>query len=247
MGNIPSNDKSSHKSNAEFISDTNKKLKDAGLSHNVLNDLTQSINDRFRCDDECQRQRDIAALKDKWNDDKDLYNELPEQINNNERKYYLEAKGKDYYNSDILKVRYTNIFQKFKDNKINDLDNIKHAVDDELNNYTSEKTAVTRMEQLYKDTLKKNKALKIDIDNIYKKVFTDERKVYYEDQQIENVENYYMYIFIAYFVLLVLYLLAGPFIWKQKYKSILIWVLIALYVAFPFLLNYLVPFISEFI
>jgi len=247
MGNTTSNDKSSNKSNAEFISDTNTKLKDAGISHNILNDITQSINNRFTCDDECQKERKTSALKDKLNDDKRLYNELPDKIQEDEKQYYLEAKGEDYYKDDILKVRYGEVFQSFKNNKVKQLDEVKDDIEKDLENYRSDKIAEARMEQLYKESLKTNKALKKDIDNYYKKVFTDERKVYYKDQQLDNLEYYQKLILYVYYAVLVLYIVAGSFIWQKKYMSILVWVLMLLYITFPLLLKYLTQFIAEFI
>ena len=247
MGNTTSNDKSSDKSNSEFISDTNKKLKDAGISHNILNDITQSINNRFTCDDKCQKEREIAGLKDKLDDNKRLYNELPDRIKEDEKNYYLEADSEEYYRDDILKVRYREIFQKFKNNKVKQLDEVKDNVDKDLENYRSEKIAEARMEQLYRESVKTNEALKRDIDNFYKKLITDERKVYYEDQQLDNVEYYKKFIIILYYSLLALYVFIGPFIWEKKYMSILVWVLMLLYVAFPFVLKYLIDYVAEFI
>ena len=83
----------------------------------------------------------------------------------------------------------------------------------------------------------------MDIDNYYKKVSTDERKVYYQDEQIENAEYYQKFIMIMYYVLIVIYILFGPFIWQQAYKSIFMWILIILYIIFPFLLNYIIQFL----
>jgi len=235
MGNT-----SSHQSNAELLSDTNKKLQGAGVSQDILDEITKSIDNRFICDDECKRQREIVELKSKWKADKERYINLPEQINEAERAYYVEAKSDDYYNNNILRVRYNNIFQRFKDNKTKQLDNVARNVNKNIEHYTANKLAEKRIKELYNDSLKKNKALKLDIDNYYRKVFTDERKVYYEDEQLENLEYYHTLIMIIYFALIVLYILFGPFFKQQKYKSILTWFFIALYVAFPFLLNYLI-------
>jgi len=193
------------------------------------------------------KEIETQILKEKWDKDKNLYNELPDRIKEDEKNYYLEADSEEYYRDDILKVRYREIFQKFKNNKVKQLDEIKDNVDKDLENYRSEKIAEARMEQLYRESLKTNEALKRDIDNFYKKLITDERKVYYEDQQLDNVEYYKKFIMILYYSLLALYVVIGPFIWEKKYMSILVWVLIVLYVVFPFILKYLIDYVSEFI
>ena len=244
MGNNTSTDTSTDTasdkmSNADFIANTSRKLKDAGISQNVLTDITQSINAQFMCDDECKRQRELALLKSKWNADKKLYKELPKTIKNDEKTYYLESENMEFYNNKILKVRYNNEFKKFKNNKIKQLDSVKENNDLRLDDYKTKTLAKKRMHELYKKILKKNKELKRDIDNFYKKVLTEERKVYYENEIVENLDKYHKYILIIYFAILVLYLIFGPFFEKQNYKNILTWIVMIIYVIFPFLLNFI--------
>ena len=87
------------------------------------------------------KEIEIQSLKAKWDTDKNLYNELPEKIKEDEKNYYLEADSEEYYRDDILKVRYREIFQNFKKNKVKQLDEVKLNVEKDLENYRTEKIA----------------------------------------------------------------------------------------------------------
>ena len=104
-----------------------------------------------------------------------------------------------------------------------------------------------RLDELHKNELTKNHKLKLNIDNIYKNVLTDRRNIYYKDERLENIQTYYKYILIVYFTLLVLYILFGSFFDNKNYKSILIWILMIMYVSFPFLLNYLLNAVFNYL
>ena len=88
-----------------------------------------------------EREMEIEELKAKWQGDKTLYNELPERIQQEEKAYYLKAKDENYYDNEILKTRYNNIFQRFKDNKITQLNSVKEEVNQVLENNVSKKIA----------------------------------------------------------------------------------------------------------
>ena len=193
------------------------------------------------------KQLELINLKSKWEKDKGDYSKLPDIINNDEKNYYIEKEGEEYYTREILINRYTNIFNTFKKNEENKLANIRENISNELKNYTSAKLAEKRVNELYLESLETNKALKKDIDNFYKEVLTDERKVYYENKENDNIKFYNKIILIIYYILLGIYILFGPFISEKKYKNILIWFLIILYILIPFFLKYFTSFILPFI
>jgi magnesium-transporting ATPase (P-type) len=85
--------------------------------------------------------------------------------------------------------------------------------------------------------LKKNKALKRDIDNNKKITITNGRKVYYEDQEINNLNFYQTIIKVIYYLLLVVYIILGSFVGKKEYKNWKVWIIMLLYILLPFILN----------
>ena len=101
------------------------------------------------------------------------------------------------------------------------------------------------LNQMYQDSKAKHTALKRDIDNFYKKKSTNERKVYYELGNVENVIFYNKLIKILYFVILGVYILVGPFIAEQQYANPIVWAIILVYICIPFVLKYVVDLVFD--
>lgn len=226
--------------NTEFLSEIDDALEESGLPRNKLNQLMRMAEERLRCDTPCQRKKDILALKEKWLNSKSEYNKLPNEIVENEKNYYTLDKGEKYYKDNILKTRYDDHIRKYKNTEYAKLTEVKSVLDALVENYYSDTVAESRIDQLYEDVSKKNQALKLDVDNYYKKTFTDERKVFYEDQEIDNLKYYRTIITIAYYVLIVFYIVFGSFFAKGDYKKWKSWLIIVVYIAIPYLLKYII-------
>ena len=115
--------------------------------------------------------------------------------------------GKAYYQDNVERPMYINKFNQFNTLEKNKLENVKVVLSTVLDTYRGESIALNRMTQLYDDLLKKNEALKIDIQDYYKKTVTAERKVYYENNEIDNLQYYNTLLKIIYYVVLALYVL----------------------------------------
>ena len=232
-------------SNSEMIVKMDDALTKAGLPNNQLNQLLRVVEERVRCDSECQRKRDIAALKKKWQNSEQEYKNLPDQIKLNEKKYYTLDKGEEYYRNNILKKRYDEHIKKWENDQQSKFNDVKIEMSKTLDNYTSETIAKSRMNQLYNDVSTKNKALKRDIDDYYKNTLTSEREVFYENEEIKNLKWYRTIIKVVYFVILALYILFGSFFQKGDYKSLKVWLGIAVYIAIPFVLRYIIYWVLD--
>lgn len=103
------------------------------------------------------------------------------------------------------------------------------------------------LHQMYTDLIKTNKLLKLDINNYYKKKNTNERKVYYEIGNIDNVIYYNKLLKIIYFVILGIYILFGNFIGDKQYLKPLVWIMIIVYICVPFFLKYIINRIFDLI
>lgn len=226
--------------NEETVFKMDEALTDAGLPRNQLNQLLATVEEQIRCDSDCQRKRDIVALKEKWKKSEQEYEKLPPQIEKNEKNYYTLANGEEYYRTNVLRKRYEEHIKKWEQDQQKKFNEVKTIMRTMLDNYTSETIAKSRLLQLHDDLLNKNKALKRDINDYYKKTFTSERRVYYENIEIDNVEWYRTIIKVFYYALLAVYVLFGSFIENKDYKKWKVWIGIVLYIGFPFVLRYLI-------
>ena len=242
-------------SNADYLSQLDKALIAAGLPQNKLNKLLKMAEENLQCDRECQRRTKIEEYKRTWNKSKDLYSTLPNTILYNEKKYYTLDKGPAYYTDNILKKKYIEQISKYKDIQIDKLDNFKNEINNMLDNYKSAEIYKSRLNELYRDKVRKGVSLKKDIDDAEKRITTDTRKIYYEDQQTDNLKYYRKFIYILYYIippiLFIVYLIYGPFFRNKQYKDykkdLLIILVIVIYVciAVPSLLKNLVERIFQ--
>jgi len=197
----------------------------------MVSDMIQEHN-KPTCDVEC--------LKNKWLNSKQEYESLPEIINNNEKNYYVEFKGETYYRDTILKNKYTEHINNYNKKELDKFNNIKKVTDTILQDYTVSFNTHSRLTEIRSSLLKQNNDLKNKIDNLVKKVSTDERKVYYENQNVTDQNLYQKIIIWIYYSLLVLYILFGSFFKNYNYRNYKIWLVIILYIAIPYLLSYII-------
>lgn len=233
--------------NKELIAKIDEALKKEGLPQNELNKLIKMVEEKVRCDADCQRKNDLNNLKKKWKKAEADYQALPDQIDIDEKNYYILAKGKDFYKNNILKNKYNDIIKQFIFNEKKEINNLKPVITSMNSSYKTETIAKSRIQQLLDDLLNKNKQLKLDIDNFYKKTFTDERKVFYEDQNINNLIFYRYFINIAYFFIIIILVIFGSYFRStDSFKIIFIKILLLLiFIAIPFFLRFFINKILE--
>ena len=231
-------------SNKVFLSQIDGALKHEDIPRVKLNKLIDMAHARLTCDDECQKKEKIKQLKKKWLDSKKLSTNLPDEITKNEKAYYDLAMGKAYYKDNVERPIYINKFNQFDKLEKDKLTGVKTVLSTLLDSYKGESIALIRMTQLYDDLLKKNKALKNDVQDYYKKTMTAERKVYYEDNEIDNLHYYNTLLKVIYYVVLVLYIFA-KFFSNEHHKNIWVWLYIIFYIILPWILKYIVGYFYE--
>jgi len=114
-----------------------------------------------------------------------------------------------------------------------------------MNNVNVEEDSLNNLDKLYDNSIEKNKLLKIDIDNYYKKTNTDERKVYYEIEEISNIKFYNKFIKFIYLVIFIYFLYKISDNFKILFNPFYLF-LIILYIIFPFMIRHIIIFIYSF-
>mgnify|MGYP001162182960 FL=1 len=251
-------------SNIENFNTMEQALARSGIPQSKLNELLKLFERRLTCDSDCQKEREIAKLKKKWEKSEAAYNKtqndeqyytkgfrpncdsnlLLQNANEDAKKYYVADKGISFYRDNIEKRGYIEHINEFKTREHKKLDDMKEVINILLSNYTTATISSTRLNQLYSDLSNKNEKLKKDIDDYKKRVLTDGRKLYYQDGRLENLEFYKKVITILYFMLLVFYIFFGLFR-DDQYKKWKVWFVITLYIVFPFVLRNIIAFVSN--
>lgn len=163
-----------------------KALVDSGYPVNKINSLIQQINGQLQCGPECQKLKKDERLKELY--EKALINieSAPQQLNRAEKNYYVETQGLDYYN-DVMTERYVIDSETDADSRIKKHTELVDSIKSTSANYSSSVKYRERMDELLNKLIKENKALNGKIEKYISTTTTNDRKTYYEDQQIDNV------------------------------------------------------------
>lgn len=232
-----------------YISDLKTEFEEEGLPQNEINKVLKIAEENLQCDRECQREKKLTEYKKNWIDSKDLFLHLPNTILKNEKKYYVLDKGEFYYRNNVQKKKYTDQINSYKDTQLERLAKFKDDTDTLLGNYKSVVLYKSRINELYTDRKNINKQLKTEVVTSKKQITTDARRIYYKDQNIDNLSYYKNVLYIMYYIipplLFIIYLATSTFISNQEYKDfknvIIILIILALYIclAIPMVLKLL--------
>ena len=214
-------------------------LNKAGLPQNKLNGLIAMAQDSLMCNKECQKARESNRLKQIWETSQTNLKTAPLQVEIAEKNYYIFDKGYPQY-QDLLFDRYSKTAQEMKESSL-----VKHkALLDELNvlmtNYDAATIYSVRMHELLKLRKKENKQLKGEIDDYLKTTQTAARKVDYTTMESSWISTVRKGLLFLYYSLFVVYILASDYFITEKYKDKKVWLMIVLYLIFPYFLNWII-------
>ena len=136
----------------------------------------------------------------------------------------------------LLKTRYQNVADKIKNNA-----NKKHTIYiNDIKSLISDYEIATiynsRIDYLFNKYKQDNKKLKSKISEEKGIVETNDRKTWYELNQQETIDLFKPYLIGLYLCILVVYIVFGGYFEREEYKKWQIWLVIALYILFPFIL-----------
>jgi hypothetical protein len=202
---------------------------------NQLNDLVVDLT----CDGDCQREKVLAKLEQALRDAEKNLQDAPQMLATAERNYYVFKDTESGYAQRLL-LRYnaeadaegTKLRQElnafFKDYD----DWIKVLVNNKENSTLKFQRLVDLATQYVK-----LRQLKYTLQNTAN---VSGRKVLYEEKAIDKAQRLRIVLIVAYFLVLLGYLIFGNFFEKSMYMNKGFWVFFVLYVSLPWVLNWIV-------
>ena len=203
----------------------------------TINKLIKKTNEQTTCGPDCLKEKKITELKSKYDNEKTDISKGPENLAEARKNYFVYAFG-DKYNNNFNEKLYTKeAGVKVTEMKKQHANNIKE-ISNVLNDYESAYVYKSNMGDLSQKYEEENKTLKGEIDDNMKEVTTNDRKVFYENQQIENIKYYKYLIKIVYWVTLVLYTIV--FIYDGFYKRVKMDMMLILLYIYPYVIDRIV-------
>ena len=201
---------------------------------NKFNSFLEKATEAISCNSHCQKKKVKKQLKDKYlNAKKNLILAEPE-FQLAKKNYYTYVSGKNVYNEMIeneLNHSADLIIKMFKEKYADEIGKIKYQLETYNGILINFKNVVDLHKKYKRENLYLYKQLKENTNDI----LTNERKTYYEDQEISSLNSFYYYILWLIYVIVILSLIIFTVIYPTNsswYKKILV---IIVFIILPFM------------
>jgi hypothetical protein len=166
---------------------------------NNLNAFLQNAQKSIACDQECQRNKTEQQLKEKYDAAQTNLTLADPQYQVAKRNYYTYVSGQSGYN-DMMEKEWTDkasmVASTFKER----IQEATTNVNANLDTYNGILINYDNLHDLYAQYLKENQTLAKQYKESANDVLTNERKTYYEDQQIHQLNKFYRILWVLYIV-----------------------------------------------
>ena len=203
-----------------------------------FNSFIQEASDTIMCDVDCQRQREEERLKQEYERAQQALASAPSQLQRAQQNYVLYSQGESEYDElldEELDEKANIIADAFTENFDNEVNKLKS----QISSYNSLLINYDNIFDLLKKYEIENGILWKELKKETNDLLTNERKTYYEDQNIGTLQFYYFYFLVTIYVICVLCFGAFSFIYPSQSS----WIIrLGIFIAFIVL-----PFISTWI
>lgn len=183
------------------LTQTNKLNQSTQL--NKFNAFIKQASDAIMCNTDCQRKRDSEKLKQKYIDSKMNLASASNQVQVSEKNYVTFTEGQPAYN-ELLDKRFSEKADKISEKFQENFDEETGIVYTQIDTYASLLINFKNVFDLFLKYKKENKELFKELKEESNDVLTNERKTYYEDQQIDTLKFYYFYFLFILYIIVVL-------------------------------------------
>lgn len=209
-----------------------------------FNRLMEHAKKRINCDSTCQREKKIKHLKHKYLESKEWEQTAPEKTRSSFEKYYVYAFGRVPYEEVMEKKLSHQADHKIK-LFMEEFEKEVEGVEGDIVQLASSFEIIKNLVE-YRDKLKEeNNYLKKRTTETKADIITNDRKSYYEDQGIQQLDFYYMIISYFYYAILFGFLVSIFLVDKQtpimqkKQK----FVVFLLFFVYPYIIMHIVKYI----
>ena len=201
---------------------------------NKFNSFLDMAAKTIACGPECQKNKSIEDLKDKYLTAQSNLTLAEPQYQQAKQNYYTYVSGENGY-KEMMESEYNTaadlIASEFKENYDIEISKINTQIDT-LNSILINYSNVVDFYNKYK---KENKTLSKQLKDETNDILTNERKTYYEDQQISSLNGYYYYILLVIYVIVVICFTVFLFIYPSQFSFIRKIMFLFLFIILPFI------------
>ena len=202
-----------------------------------INALLQQSRSSLLCGPICQKQQTTEKLEQEYLDAQVNSQTAPIHLEETKKKYYTFSKGEAYYNE---------LQEKDLQEKASSISNIlsekfnEQCINAEtLNSYYNTNVINSgNTQELFNEYKSKNQDLEKEIRVSNNDILTNDRKIYYETQEMDNLNFYYNILFTVYYVVVFVFSILFLF-FKEGMGFFLKLLLILIMFVLPYLMIFL--------
>jgi len=207
-----------------------------------FNSFIQQASDTIMCNSDCQKQKETDKLKQAYEKAQETLASAPSQLQTAEQQYVVYTQGQTVYDElrdEELAGKATIIADAFKEN-----------FEKEVTKINSQISSYNGLLMNYKNVLEllmKYKIENVDLLKDIKKetndVLTNERKTFYEDQNIGTLKFYYFYFLLSIYVICVICFGIFSLIYSSQTSWMVRFGIFLVFIALPFISTWILGMI----
>jgi hypothetical protein len=190
---------------------------------NKLNSFIDNANNAISCDAECQRNKTAEELKKQYLESKSNLTLAEPNFELAQKKYYTYISGKSGYDN-LMEKQLTTQADLFVTEFKNNYNTEINKINTQLYTYNGLVINVNNIVDLYNKYKRENIALLKELKYDTNDILTNDRKTYYEDQQIDGLNIYYYVLCVIYIIVMICFIIF-KFKSPNRMKHIFIFVL----------------------
>jgi len=214
------------------LTQAQNKLKQSGQT-NQFNSFINKASDAIMCNSECQQKRQSQQLKQKYINSQTNLAFAPSKVLDAEKKYISFTEGTSAYN-ELIDKRLLEEAQERADTFNENFNNTSQTISSQINNYDSLLLNHKNVIDLYLKYKEENVELFKQFKEETSDVFTNDRKTYYEDQQIDSLKFYYYYFLLTAYIICVICFLIFSFVRPSETRFVVRFAIFIGLVILPF-------------
>jgi len=187
----------------------------SNMNLNNFNSLINQASNAIMCDSNCQKQKQAETLKQTFEAAQANLATAPGQLQVAERNYVTLTQGEGVY-SELQDEQLEEKAQVAIDQIMTLIDSAAEFITTEIETYNGLLLNFKNVVELHHKYLTENIELEKDLKDEIDDVSKNDRKTYYENQEINNLKLYYYYFFMTIYIICVLCFIVFGFIYPSQ-------------------------------
>jgi hypothetical protein len=211
---------------------------DCSYQLDQFNELVAQASNVLSCGSECQKQKQADQLQQVYYNSQANLATCSSQAEESQKNYIIFTQGQsayNEYNNNQLQKKAQIISEQFTQNFNNEV----VLTQSQINTYNGILINFRNIVDLYKQYKEENIELFKDLKDETNDVLTNERKTYYEDQNIDNLKFYYYYFLLTVYIVCGICFIVFYFIYPSNTNWTKMIGIIILFVALPFISSWI--------